>query len=223
MSSSFQAARFPAVPLSREKDRAAPIYYKDSAEPSDEALIGEICAGNQEALAILFRRYARLVWAVSERIVRNRAEADDLLQDVFLLLGRKAHVFDPTKGSVRSLIIHVAYQQALTRRRYLNSRSCPSDEAIDRTAKIPAPPVRLYDESIEAHFGRDRTREALEGLSVDQRRTLELFFRDGYTLSEIAELLGQSAGQAKHHYYRGLQGLRKRLLGCTNPEDVAKR
>src|SRR5262249_21108994 len=126
MSSSFRAAPFPTLPLAKGKKAPAEPVYKDTAAetapPSDEALIAQVSSGDSEALAILFRRYARLVWTVAERIVRNNAEADDLLQDVFLLIRRKASVFDSSKGSVRSLIVHMTYQQALSRKRYLNSR-----------------------------------------------------------------------------------------------------
>ena len=213
---SYPAARFPALSLSKGREQAEPAFKdttQGSPEPPDELLIAEIGRGDQEALAVLFRRYARLVWTVAERIVRNKAEADDLLQDVFLLIRRRASVFDTSKGSVSSLIVHMTYQQALSRRRYLHSRNCSSNERMeDRTTTIAAPALRLYDESIEAHFGRERTREALEELSVDQRNTLKLFFGEGYTMNEIAGRLGQPIGQVKHHYYRGLERLRKRLL-----------
>jgi len=215
MSSSF-TARFPTLPLSKKK--GSETTYKDTAasqtsEPSDETLIARICASDNEALGLLFHRYARLVWTVAERIVRNKAEADDLLQDVFLLIRRKASAFNGSSGSVRSLIVHMTYQQALSRRRYLNLRNGQAHEQPEgRITAIGAPNTQLYDESIEAHFGREQLREALEELSTDQRRTLELFFQEGYTTAEIAERLEQSVGQVKHHYYRGLEKLRKRLL-----------
>ena len=108
-SSSFPAARFPALPLSNGKE-AATHLYKDTngnaEEPSDESLLLQISTGDRDALAVLFRRYARLVWSVAERIVRNKAEADDLLQDVFLLIQERASVFDSSKGAARSLIVH---------------------------------------------------------------------------------------------------------------------
>lgn len=214
MSSSF-TARFPTLPLSKE--RGSESTYKDTAasqtsEPTDETLIARICASDNEALGLLFHRYARLVWTVAERIVRNKAEADDLLQDVFLLIRRKASAFNGSSGSVRSLIVHMTYQQALSRRRYLNLRNGQAQQPEGRIAAIGAPNTQLYDESIEAHFGQEQLREALKELSNDQRRTLELFFQEGYTTAEIAERLEQSVGQVKHHYYRGLEKLRKRLL-----------
>ena len=215
MSSFFPAARFPALPLSEEKGARAVDKENapNSTESSDEALIAKIRENDNDALGVLFHRYARLVWTVAERIVRNKAEADDLLQDVFLLIRRKASAFNVSSGSVRSLIVHMTYQQALSRRRYLNLRYGQDHEQNEgRIAAIGASNSQLYDESIEAHFGQEQLREALEQLSNDQRRTLELFFQEGYTTTEIAERLGQSVGQVKHHYYRGLEKLRKRLL-----------
>jgi RNA polymerase sigma-70 factor (ECF subfamily) len=218
VSSSFPAARFPALPLSKEKAATDPLY-KDIAvrtqEPSDETLIAQIRENDNDALGLLFRRYARLVWSVAERIVRNKAEADDLLQDVFLLIQRRASVFDSSKGTVRSLIVHMAYQRALSRRRYLNARHYQAPkEAEENAAKVAAPAAPLYDESIEAHFGRERLRKALDEMSEDQRETLRLYFFEGYSLDEIAVQLGQSAGNVKHHYYRGLNKLRRHMPKC---------
>lgn len=215
MASSFPSARFPALPLLEDEERTTSICEDKAAkchEVLDETLLAQISTGNQEALATLFRRYARLVWSIAERIVRNKAEADDLLQDVFLLIQRRASVFDSAKGTARSLIVHMAYQRALSRRRYLNARHCQAPAgAEEHSERIAAPAVPLYDESIEAHFGRDGIRQALNDLSEDQRRTLRLYFFEGYTLDEIAGRLGQSAGSVKHHYYRGLARLRRCL------------
>ena len=215
MSSSFPTARFPALPLSQEKVDSLPVAENTPQAPkelADETLLAQISAGDQEALAILFRRYARLVWSVAERIVRNKAEADDLLQDVFLLLQRRASVFDSSRGTARSLIVHMTYQRALSRRKYLNARhGQASKEAEEQAAKIAAPAAPRYDESFEAHFSREQLRKALGEMSEDQRKTLRLYFMEGYTFREIAEKLGQTAGNVTHHYYRGLQKLRRHL------------
>jgi len=215
MSSSFPVARFPALPLSREKE-ADPLYKEAVAsrsdEPSDDALIARICTNDNDALGMLFRRYARLVWSIAERIVRDKAEADDLVQEVFLLIRRRAPAFDSAKGTARSLIVHMTYQRAISRRRYLNARHCQAPKEMEEhAANLAAPSARLYDESIEAHFGRECLRKALEEMSEDQRETLRLYFFEGYTLDEIAARLGQSAANAKHHYYRGLNKLRKHM------------
>jgi len=213
MSSSFPAARFPALPLRKDRETAEPAYIKDTvaptADPSDETLIGRICANDSEALGLLFRRYARLVSSIARRILRNKEEADDLLQDVFLLIQRKGAVFDSSKGTPRTLIVHITYQKAFSRRRYLMARHCQAPkEAEENAARTVAPSSLFYDESIEAHFGREGFEIALEEMSEDQRETLRLYFFEGYNLEEIAAQLRQSTGNVKHHYYRGLNKLR---------------
>ena len=180
---------------------------------SDEVLIARICADDSEALGLLFSRYARLVWTIAHRILRNSEEADDLLQDLFLLVRRRASVFDPSKGTVRSLLVQMCYQRAFSRRRDLARRHFYSSGAVTENAGfakacLPAP---CYDESLEAHFGKTALQSALKDLTVEQRETLRLCFFAGHTLEEIAVELGQSYGNVRHHYYRGLEKLRKHL------------
>src|SRR5437870_13925 len=66
---------------------------------SDEALMCLICQGDQEALASLFRRYARVVRGAALRILKDSSEAEDILQDIFLLIHRLCRTFDSSKGS----------------------------------------------------------------------------------------------------------------------------
>ena len=75
-----------------------------------------------------------------------------------------------------------------------------------------------YDHSLEGLFGRNGWRRLLESLSEEQRETLTLHFFEGYTFAEIAEKLGQSYANIRHHHYRGLEKFRKNL-----PEDVLNR
>jgi RNA polymerase sigma-70 factor (ECF subfamily) len=216
MSSSFPAARFPALLLRKEGAATNPLCENENSpieEPSDETLISRICADDTEALGLLFKRYARLVWTVARRILRNNEEADDLLQDVFLLVRRSASAFDSAKGTIRSFIVHVTYQRAISRRRYLMTRHfyASKNPENDPTDHIPAPRRPLYDESLEAHLGREGLRKALADLSAEQRETLRLYFFEGYSLEEIAAHVGQSYGNVRHYYYRGLEKLRRQI------------
>jgi RNA polymerase sigma-70 factor (ECF subfamily) len=216
MSSSFPAARFPALPLGREEDAAQSLYENTSAvrptqEPSDEVLIARICADDSEALGLFFSRYARLVWTISRRILQNNEEADDLLQDVFLLVRRRASVFDPSKGTVRSLLVQMCYQRAFSRRRDLARQNFYTSVEINENTAVAKPTsgASLYDKSIEACLGKTAIKRAREDLSVEQRETLRLCFYEGHTLEEIAVRLGQSYASVRHHYYRGLAKLQK--------------
>lgn len=87
----------------RTPDVTAVAPVTDS-EVCDEALMAQICEGGREALAVLFRRYARLVRGVAYRVLRDASEADDLLQDVFLLVHRFCKTFDSSKGPARFLL-----------------------------------------------------------------------------------------------------------------------
>jgi len=179
---------------------------------SDEALISRICEDDSDALGLLFSRYARLVWTIGRRILRNNEEADDLLQDVFLLVRRKASAFDPLKGSVRSLLVQICYQRAFSRRRDLARRNFYSDRDVaGNTVVASRSSLPSYDEGLEARVGRARLRKALEDLSTEQRETIRLFFFEGFTLEEIAVRLDLTFGNVRHHYYRGLAKLRKHV------------
>lgn len=216
MSTSISAARFPAVPLGREGSGTEAVStdgFVLSEVPSDETLISRICADDSDALGLLFSRHARLVWTIGRRILRNNEEADDLLQDVFLLVRRKASAFDPSKGSVRSLLVQMCYQRAFSRRRDLARRNFYSDRDVTgNTALACRSSVPPYDEGLEARVGRARLQKALEDLSTEQRETIHLCFFEGYTLEEIAARLGLTLGNVRHHYYRGLAKLRKHVV-----------
>ena len=217
MSSSFPVARFPALPLRNDREAVDPAHIRDTAapaeEPSDEALIARICSDDSDALGLLFSRYARLVWTIGVRVLRNNEEADDLLQDVFLLVRRRASAFDASKGSVRSLLVQMCYQRAFSRRRDLARKNFYTSAEVNENVIVAKATScgRLYDDSIEARLGKTALKRAREDLSVEQRETLRLCFYEGHTLEEIAVRLGQSYGNVRHHYYRGLAKLRKHM------------
>jgi RNA polymerase sigma-70 factor (ECF subfamily) len=220
MSSSFPTARFPALPLGKEKEGANPLYKDATAaseELSDETLIARICENDDQALNLLFKRYSRMVWNIARRILGDSAEAEDVMQEVFLLIHQKAAVFDPSKGPPRTLIVYMTYQSACKRRRYLNGRHSHYAWRLNESvATSPAVSVSFFDESIEAHFGKEGLRNAIAELSEAQRRTLRLYFFEGYALDEIASKLGQSLGNIRHHYFRGLERLRKHLKAVAS-------
>lgn len=184
-----------------------------TCEITNEALIERVNIGDREALSFLFRRFVHLVRNIGERILRDRAEADDLVQEVFLYIHRKSSLFDSSKGSARSWIVQVAYTQAFLRRRLLKSKGFYLSAVADRVSEsdLQASSGAEYDQSVEGLFGRKGWRKALETLSEEQRETLRLHFFEGYTFAEIAEKLNQTHANVRHHHYRGLEKLRKQL------------
>jgi len=210
------ATGFPGMPLPKETAGRNRFAFKQISEPTeapDELLLAGICGGDRDALALLFRRYARPVRNVGQRILRDKAEAEDLVQEVFLYIHRKSALFDSSKGSASSWIVQVAYTQALLRRRRLKSQGFYLSGITDKPAECdPGGDTGAhYDQTVEGLFGRNGWRRVLESLTKDQRETLRLHFFEGYTFEEIAEKLGQSYGNVRNHHYRGLEKVRKHL------------
>lgn len=170
--------------------------------------------GDKEALALLFRRYARIVRGVAYRVLRDPSEADDLLQDIFLLVNRLSKTFDSSKGSARFWILQMTHRRAISRRRYLTSRHFYSrldlDDALEKIGD-GRNQLAPNDPAIERMIGQEALQETFKELSEDQQKTLRLFFFDGYTFEEIAAKLGQTPGNVSHHYYRGLEKLRRQM------------
>jgi RNA polymerase sigma-70 factor (ECF subfamily) len=185
---------------------------KEFSEITDESIMIRVQQGDSDALASLFGRYAGLVRGVSIRILRDEAEADDLVQELFLFVHREAGVYDISKSTVRSWIVQMTYRRAISRWRYLNARGHYKNSELDccvpgfAGAATPA-----YDSSIEALFGREGLKKVMGELTAEQHETLRLHFYEGYTLAEIGKKLGQSPGNVRHHYYRGLEKLRKQV------------
>lgn len=182
---------------------------------SDEELMTQIRAEEKEALGQLFCRYARAVRNVAYRILRDEAEADDLVQDVFLFLFRKAHLYNPEKGTAITWIIHVAYHRAFDRRRYLNARKFYASEEIEPHADRLADPrkqISFDTQSWDGVLGRKLADRFRSRLTPEQQETLQLVFFEGYALREIAEMTGRSLVSVRSHYYRGLERLRQYVL-----------
>lgn len=224
---SFVTLRFPALPASEAVDTrstdSAPAL-DSSTELSDTDLLRRIGDQDRNALATLFRRYAVVVRGVAYRVLKNAAEADDLLQDIFLLVNRLSGTFDSSKGSARCWILQMTYRRAISRRRYLTSRHFYThldlDQAADRVGDVRSQSGR--ENCADAALERKQAWESwLAELSESQRQTLHLFFFEGYTFEEIASKLGQTVGNARNHYYRGLEKLRRQISAGKLPGKEA--
>jgi len=211
--------RWPAIVAANGAEQTLEKHSSSAVDgATDEALLKEVCEGGRKALALLFRRYARMVRGIAYRVLRDPSEADDLLQDLFLYIYRKAGMFDSTKGSARSWIVQMTYHRAIDRRRYLNARHFYSRVDLNDASEI----LDVQSESGAATFAAElvgnMTMSGLLGtLTEDQRDTLSLHFYEGYTFEEIARKLGQSLGNIRHHYYRGLDRLRKQMFPARLP------
>ena len=185
---------------------------------SDEALIALICKGDSEAFAGLFRRYARFVRGVALRVLRDPSEAEDLLQDIFILIHHQCGTFDSCKGSAQFWILQMTYRRAISRRRYLNSRHFYTQVELDeQSSELAEPRCGHSDDPVDSILAELDLQKMFGTLSEDQQQTLRLHFIEGYTLDEIAKILGQTKGNVRHHSFRGLERLRKLIFAGKLP------
>ena len=209
--------RVPELGIGEEQASAVEPQNQEACL-SDEGLIAEICLGSREALATLFRRYARLVRGVALRVVRDASEADDLVQDVFLLVHRLCRTFDCSKASAQFWILQMAYRRAVSRRRYLNSRHFYTQVELDEQSSEALEICRGHcNDPVDSILAELDLQKILGTLSEDQQKTLRMHFIEGYTLDEIAKMLGQTKGNIRHHSFRGLERLRKMIFAGKLP------
>ena len=141
--------------------------------------MARVCDGDRDALAALFRRYARIVRGLAFRVLRDASEADDLLQDIFLLVHRLCETFDSSKGSARFWILQMTYRRAISRRRYLTSRHFYShldlDHAANQLGDLPPQSGGNEDAMNGALERKEMLHTRFAELSHSQRQTLQLF------------------------------------------------
>jgi len=160
------------------------------------------------ALEILFDRYARVVFSVARGVVRDTGEAEDLVQEAFLYVYRKAALFDRSKGSLKNWILQIALHRALDRKAHLARRGFYLGTDVTSLGDTQLGETDL-DREIGAKLNRAQLEKAFEELPDIQRLTLELFYFEELSLREISERLSEPLGNTRHHFYRGLERLRK--------------
>jgi len=186
---------------------------------SDAELMAHLQAGCNDALAVLFDRYHRLVLSIALRIVRDPGEAEDVTQSVFLEIFRAVAQFDPAKGTTKVWILQYAYHRAINRRQHLSVRKFydqTSTDEVEAHLTETAPTLGGFTADELKHL----VRQGLATLNGVQKRVIELVSYDGLSMQEIADKTGDTLVNVRHHYYRGLQKLRS-FIGNTREKSKA--
>lgn len=176
----------------------------DLCKLTDEELTQQIVAGHQDAMAVLFDRYCRLIFDVAFRIVRDPAEAEDVVQTVFLDVFRAMANFDSRKGMLKVWLLQYAYHRALHRKRHLVSNHFYRWENLEAAIEVGSS-RKLWGELPEAIRLAE---QLLQNLKPRQRKVVELTYYEGLTAEEIAHRLGESPHAVRHHLQRGVAALR---------------
>lgn len=174
---------------------------------SDEELMAHIAAGEQDALAPLHSRYAALIFNLAAQTL-DRAAAEEIAQDVFLVVWRKANTFDPARGAFRPWALRIAHLRIINelRRRGRRPAAVADPEGL-RLMTLPddSPPP---DEAAWWEYRRTVVQEAVTHLPPPQRQALSLAFFDDLTHEQIATFLDVPLGTTKTRIRAGLQKLR---------------
>jgi RNA polymerase sigma-70 factor (ECF subfamily) len=170
--------------------------------------MARIQARDSRALDQFYTRYTRLVFGIALRILHDKSEAEEVVQEVFFSLYQKALLFNPAKGSAKGWVVQIAFSRGRDRRAHLLRRGFYSGtdiESLDDTLQGQSDIEREVGLRIDcAHL-----LSAFEDLTEMQRKTLELFYFQGLELREISQHLNEPFGNVRHHFYRGLERLRK--------------
>ena len=195
-----------AVTLSPAVGRQEP---EAAREPSDEQVLEAVGRGDDDALGVLYDRFGRLAFRLAFRILRDRALAEDAVQEAFLAVWRSADAYKRERAKPSTWILTVVHRRAVDLvRREQSRRGEPLEVA-------PEPSVGPVDEDAVLRDRRAAVQAALTQLPGDQRQALELAYYGGLTQSELAERLGVPLGTVKSRMFAGLGRLRELLAADT--------
>jgi len=182
---------------------------------TDSELISGIIKRERRAFDLFYERYAQIIFNLCVRILRDEAEAQDVLQEIFLQVWRDAGRFDSSRASVKTWLFTIARSRSLDRyrsRKTVTSRL--EDQSEDQFQQIPGK-EDLQGASVMQQY----VRSALNRLSREQRIVLELSYYDGLTQEEIAARLKEPLGTIKSRIRAALMKLRSLFSGDeTNAE-----
>jgi RNA polymerase sigma factor (sigma-70 family) len=179
-------------------------------DASDEALMSALASGHQDAIGLLYARYAPTIHGMAAQAL-GRPTAEDIVQDVFLAVWKNAPTYDPKRGPLRPWLLQIAhYRIANELRRRSRRPLIQADPDGERLASLPEPGPGQSEEVWNA-YRHSALRRALEELPPPQRQALGLAFFEQLSHDEIASALKLPLGTAKSRIRAGLRSLRVRL------------
>jgi RNA polymerase sigma-70 factor (ECF subfamily) len=175
----------------------------------------KVALGDRSAFGQLFDRYNQLALNLAARVLNERHEAEDVVQEVFLQVWRDASSYRQERGNVSTWIVAIARSRAIDKLRSRKARHVvdpvgDNDEMQDIAEKLPDPAVRSDDLDNQL-----LVRKAFGSLAVEQRVAIEMAYYEGMSQSEIAEALREPLGTIKTRIRSGLLKLKQSLGSDT--------
>jgi len=168
-------------------------------EPDLDHLLTAIAAGDRQALKSLYGAIAPRLFAILVRMVRRREVAEDLLQDTFVTIWKKAHQFDSRRGNARAWLFSMTRRKAIDRLRVANRESLGLDSDVASSESRDELWAPGLDSETQITLGR-----AIDALRPEVGRAMKLCYYHGLTHEELADELKVPVGTAKSWIKRGL-------------------
>ena len=201
----------PPQPYHPSEPTPLPIASGTGSGADEASLVSRMAAGDEQALGELYDQWHPLVNAVVMRILRQRDDVDDVVEEVFWQAWRQAGRYDPSRAAVQTWLMTIARSRALDRVRTLKRRREEPLETDDGSMVVQQ--IAEGDPGTDAEASEHRTivLAALAELPAEQRECLELGYYGGLSQSEIAERTGQPLGTVKTRMRLAMQKLKGRL------------
>jgi RNA polymerase sigma-70 factor, ECF subfamily len=185
----------------------------------DSDLLTLIAKGDRRAFGRLYDRSSQVLFTLSLRMLGDREEAEDLLQEVYTEVWRKSVRYDARRGSPMAWLITLTRSRGIDRLRARASRGHGMTDSIDDgpVAQTQGHDPTPFDQQADAEL-RVMVTKALVELPAAQRQALELSYYEGLSHSEIAERLKEPVGTIKTRIKLGMSKLKITLQPCWNTE-----
>lgn len=181
----------------------------DYSSLDDAAVLAGVQNGESWAMAVLYDRYARLVFSLALHVLKDHTAAEEVVQEVFVKVWRRAGDYSADRGKLSAWIGGIAHHHAIDelRRRRVRPSATEDEDAVANVVDDGPVPFERAVQSIE----HDQIVQALECIPADQRRPIELAYFEGLTQQEISEELKQPLGTIKTRMRLGMQKLKTLL------------
>lgn len=174
----------------------------------DDQLITLIAHGEKDALEAFYTRYASRVFSLARYMLRDPVLAEEVTQDIFLNLWLKAGTYNPQRGTPRAWFMTVAHHRVIDVIKSRERSSQSTDQVAHELLDLHPSPQPGTEEEAFRNLARDHIFTALDTLPAEQREVIVLAYFEGYSQSEIADILGQPLGTVKTRMRLGMQKLR---------------
>ncbi|ANM32383.1 hypothetical protein ABI59_20190 [Acidobacteria bacterium Mor1] len=177
----------------------------------NDPLLSRVAQGDQAAVSAVLDRYGDLVWSLAHRFTRNRAEAEDAVQEIFIELWSNAGRYDENKASETTFVAMIARRRLIDRLR--KSKRQPTTEELDKAVEVSEAPAGVAIETVDE---AERAEKLMEELKPEQREAIRLSVYYGYSHQIISEKLGLPLGTVKTHIRRGLLRIRDAMTASRS-------